>query len=47
VLELSAGSRDQTVLPFTGISYPRGITVDRAGTVYVVDHSRVVKLLQH
>ena len=37
----------QTVLPFTGLTYPGNIAVDAAGDVYVIDSSgfgRVVKL---
>ena len=34
------------MLPFTGLSYPEGLAVDRAGNVYVADrgNDRVVKL---
>jgi serine/threonine protein kinase, bacterial len=43
---LPAGSNNQTQLPFTGLSYPEGVAVDSAGSVYVADrgNNRVVKL---
>jgi DNA-binding beta-propeller fold protein YncE len=49
VVKLAAGSTDQTVLPFTGLDYPRRVAVDTAGNVYVADNTRgadtkVVKL---
>src|SRR5690349_17688677 len=38
--------QSQTVLPFTGLSGPEGLTVDSAGDVYVADgaNNRVVKI---
>jgi hypothetical protein len=29
------------VLPFTGLSFPLGVTVDAAGTVYVTDEKTI------
>lgn len=37
VLKLSADSTTQTVLPFTGVTYPYGVAVDSGGNVYVTD----------
>ena len=37
VVKLAAGSTDQTVLPLTGLEYPRGLAVDTADDVYVID----------
>lgn len=37
VLKLPAGSSTQVELPFTGLKAPRGLTVDTAGNVYVMD----------
>ena len=34
----------QVVLPFAGLNNPLGVAVDTAGTVYVIDGDRVVKL---
>jgi serine/threonine-protein kinase len=45
VVELAPGSSNPTVLPFSGLYQPQGLTVDGAGTVYVADfNNRVVKL---
>jgi serine/threonine-protein kinase len=44
VLRLPAGSSAQQVLPFTGLNTPYGVAVDAAGTLYVADNNRVVKL---
>jgi serine/threonine-protein kinase len=46
VIKLAAGTRDQTLLPFTGLSNPKDVTVDGTGAVYVADNGnkRVVKL---
>jgi len=47
VVKLAAGSNDQTVLPFSGLGWPRGVAMDAANNVYVLDHSgfgQVVKL---
>ena len=46
VVRLAAGSNTQTTLPFTEFSDPKGIAVDSAGSVYVVDggHERVLTL---
>ena len=44
VLKLAAGSNTQTALPFPDLTNPRGVAVDAAGSVYVVDGNRVVKL---
>jgi len=45
VVKLAAGSRQPTVLPFSGLYQPQGVTVDANGTVYVTDfNNRVVKL---
>jgi DNA-binding beta-propeller fold protein YncE len=43
---LQAGSSTPTKLPFTGLFVPKGVAVDAAGNVYVVDsgNRRVVKL---
>ena len=37
VLKLAAGSNTPTVLPFTGLNSPKGVAVDTAGNVYVID----------
>lgn len=37
VLELAAGSTDQTVLPFTGLNQPYGVAVGHNGNVYITD----------
>ena len=44
--QLAAGATTQTVLPFTGLKSPKGVAVDNAGAVYVVDagNRRVLKL---
>ncbi len=43
MVKLSAGSTDQTVLPFTGLNQPSGVAVDRGGSVYITDwNNRVV-----
>ncbi len=45
VVKLAAGSREPTVLPFSGLYQPQGVAVDANGTVYVSDfNNRVVKL---
>ncbi|MGO9507261.1 MAG: serine/threonine-protein kinase PknD [Mycobacterium sp.] len=45
VVELPAGSRTPTVLPFSGLYQPQGLAVDGTGAVYVADfNNRVVKL---
>jgi serine/threonine-protein kinase len=45
VVELAPGASNPTVLPFSGLYQPQGLTVDGAGTVYVADfNNRVVKL---
>jgi serine/threonine-protein kinase len=47
VLKLPAQSSTWVELPFTGLSAPAGVAVDRAGNVYVTDlhGNRVLKLL--
>lgn len=44
--EPAAPREDQQALPFTGLSNPRGVEVDQAGNVYVVDsgNDRVLKM---
>ena len=37
VLKLLAGAEQPVELPFTGVRFPRGVAVDSAGNVYVVD----------
>ena len=47
VLKVAVGSNVQTKLPFDGLTFPRGgVSVDRAGAVYVADSgtNRVLKL---
>jgi serine/threonine-protein kinase len=45
VVKFAAGSTVPTVLPFSEVDYSRGIAVDGAGNVYVVDGTeRVLKL---
>jgi len=46
IVKLAVRTSAQSVLPFTGLSQPEGVTVDAAGGVYVVDHrnDRVLKL---
>ena len=39
-----APSARQSVVPFTGLTYPGSVAVDKAGNVYVTDQNRVVKL---
>jgi len=39
-----APSPRQSVVPFTGLTYPGSVAVDKAGNVYVTDQNRVVKL---
>ncbi len=34
-LKLPAGSSDQIELPFTGLNYPWGLSVDNRGNIYV------------
>ncbi|HTQ19236.1 hypothetical protein [Mycobacterium sp.] len=45
-MKLAAGATSQTVLPFTGLNYPRGVTVGDAANLYVSDtgNNRVLKL---
>jgi serine/threonine protein kinase, bacterial len=45
-VKLAAGSNDQVVLPFTGLSVPWGVVVDGADNVYVSEHdnNQVLKL---
>ncbi|WP_372516932.1 hypothetical protein [Mycobacterium szulgai] len=38
MLKLDAGTSNQSVLPFTGISAPWGIAVDGAGNIYITEH---------
>src|SRR4051812_48270807 len=46
VVELPAGSTQQTVLPLTGFSGAQGVAIDQAGDVFVADsfNARVVEL---
>jgi serine/threonine-protein kinase len=37
VLRLPAGSSTPVELPFSGLKCPKGVTVDAAGDVYVID----------
>ena len=37
MLKLSAGSSNQTVLPFAGLNHPSAVAVDTAGNLYVTD----------
>ena len=45
-METATGAKDPTLLPFTGIDNVRGVAVDKAGSLYVVDghNDRVLKL---
>jgi serine/threonine protein kinase, bacterial len=44
--ESASGNLRQTVLPFTGLLEPQGLSVDSGGTVYVADtmHNRILAL---
>ncbi len=44
--ESAPGNLRQTVLPFTGLREPQGLSVDSGGTVYVADtmHNRILAL---
>ena len=46
-MKLVSGSNTPTVLPWTGLNTPLGVTVDNTGNVYVADrgNDRAVKLV--
>jgi DNA-binding beta-propeller fold protein YncE len=37
-VELTAGSNNQTVLPFDGLNDPEGVAVDSAGNIYITGY---------
>lgn len=45
VVKVTAGSSSPTVLPFSNISFPKGIAVDSSGTVYITNNNQRVVML--